>query len=80
MDQADDRGWRSIATAPKDGTQIDVWCTPTSLTGGSYGRTPDCWFSSGKWWRHDFAFGDHTCRSEVANVTHWMPRPLGPKG
>jgi hypothetical protein len=73
--------WQDIATAPKDGTQIDVWVRPTNITGGGYGRVSDCWFSGEKWWLYDetkYASDPANCRSEVWNVTHWMPRPAAP--
>ncbi len=75
-----DDGWQPIDAAPKDGTQIDLWCQPQrgQLTSGSYGRVPDCWFYAEKWWRLDLYEGDDQCRREVHNVTHWMPRPSPP--
>ena len=72
-----DRQWRLIDTAPKDGTPVDLWITPPKgmITGTGPGRCPDCWYSSGKWWRYDEQYGDDQCRSEVHNATHWLPLP-----
>jgi len=72
--------WQDISTAPRDGTQVDLWCTAMggTISAGGYSRTPDCWFSAGRWWRYDEQHGDDQCRSEVCNVTHWMPLPAPP--
>lgn len=71
--------WEPMITAPKDGTPVDLWCTPKGLSTGSYGRTPDCWFSEGKWWKYDEVWGDDGNRREVHNATHWMLRPQPPR-
>lgn len=75
--------WQPIETAPKDGSKVDVWVTPpvSALSTGSYGRVSDCWFSQGSWWFYDetkYASDPANCRSEVWNVTHWMPLPPAP--
>lgn len=75
--------WQPIETAPKDGSKVDVWVTPParSLSTGGYGRVSDCWFSRGSWWFYDetkYASDPANCRSEVWNVTHWMPLPPAP--
>lgn len=71
--------WRPIETAPKDGSLVDLWCRRSGMQTGSYGRVPDCWFSIGRWWVNDEAHGDSMLRSEVANATHWAPRPPPPQ-
>lgn len=73
-------GWLPIESAPRDGTKVDLWITPPSgqLTGGGYGREPDCWFSNGKWWRHDEAYGDDDGCRKVRNATHWRSLPAPP--
>lgn len=75
--------WRPIETAPRDGTQIDLWLTSPkgALSTGGYRRVSDCWFSDSKWWLYDetkYATDSANCRSEVWNVTHWMKRPEPP--
>lgn len=69
--------WQSIETAPKDGTRVDLWIAPPGLSTGA-GREPDCWWSAGKWWKYDEAFGDDQCRSQIWNATHWQPLPAPP--
>jgi hypothetical protein len=71
--------WQPIETAPKDGTEIDLWvkAPPTQLSGGSYGRVPDCWFAFDEWRTWDVFEGETVT---VNNVTHWMPRPEPPNG
>lgn len=72
-------GWRSMDSAPKDGTPVDLWCRAPGLSAGP-GRVPDCWYSNGKWWRYDEQYGDDQCRSRVHNATAWMPLPSAPEG
>lgn len=73
--------WKSMDSAPKTGTAVDLWCTPPrgQISGGDYARVPDCWFSAGKWWHYDEKHGDDMCRREIHNATAWMPRPHPPK-
>jgi hypothetical protein len=75
--------WQPIETAPKDGTEFDVWCVETW---GSF-RVTDI-----KWGRDDYGsedglieyrqIDDEPFRSRwqecERNITHWMPKPLPP--
>ena len=78
--------WQPIETAPKDGTEFDIWCVETH---GRF-RVPGC-----KWGRNDYAFSheperlleyraydDEPYRSGwqdcERNATHWMPLPKPP--
>ena len=81
------RGWWGIESAPKDGTEIDVWI------GGEFPHraTPVSWRvpSESEWWVH----GGDTIETPDAtwhdafgplgpdeSPTHWMPLPLPPAG
>lgn len=55
--------WKPIATAPRDGTPIDVWHKTA-------GRLTDTW-----WDRDDQVW---TCMVDDADLTHWMPIPPDP--
>lgn len=70
-------GWRSMDSAPEDGTPVDLWCRAPGLSAGP-ARTPDCWYHEGHWWRHDFDHGDDQGRSRVHNATHWRDIPSPP--
>lgn len=78
-------GWQDIATAPKDGTLIDVW------RGGEFPRrVPDVSWrepTDSEWWVH----GGDTIRTPAATwhdmfgpfgkddtPTHWRPLPSPP--
>lgn len=70
-------GWRSMDSAPKDGTPVDLWCRAPGLSAGP-GRVTDCWNFEGKWWRYDEQYGDDQCRSRVHNASQWRPLPAAP--
>lgn len=79
-------GWRDIATAPKDGTVIDVW-----ITGAGSRRIPSC-----RWRKPERAnWGDrYGCDKDLpeqwvtsggfsldrrnGDATHWLPLPSAP--
>lgn len=68
--------WQPIETAPRDGTEIDLWCinSSTLTTGG--GRIVDCHFHCGDWLRWS---GDpETGYARIRNATHWRPPPAPP--
>jgi hypothetical protein len=77
--------WQSIETAPKDGTEIDIWINPS--TGGEGRRVANTW-----WCQHLlmwFAFHDMDnppmlqgmlCPQPIKGIaTHWMPLPDPPE-
>lgn len=72
--------WQPIKTAPKDGTWIDVWAIAKNGTGG--GRL-DCisWLKGA--WRWPNVHSDSRSvghdTAEHWTVTHWQPRPKGPR-
>lgn len=80
-------GWRPIETAPKDGTEIDVW-----INGEFPGRRTDVSWrkpTDSEWWVHG---GDtietpdatwHDCFGPLGSCeqpTHWQPLPTPPAG
>lgn len=61
-------GWKPIETAPKDGTEIDVWRDLNKE------RLTNAYWNDGKWcWRH------YRYDEEDDKITHWMPLPDAPK-
>lgn len=74
--------WRDIASAPKDGTLIDLWVTWMPGTPNkevrSY-RVPKCfWNHKGKKW--DTLCYTHDGKRQMygETPTHWMPLPHAP--
>lgn len=81
-------GWRPIATAPKDGTLIDLWCGD--------GRAADCKWGSyyradaehpkpvtfAGWVYYHEAWGEwvEINHEHPETITHWMPLPDSPQG
>lgn len=64
--------WLPIESAPKDGTEIDIWVESSKL--GSWQRHCNVMWEddSGYWYdRGCYKFHDH-------EVTHWMPLPAPP--
>jgi hypothetical protein len=60
----EERGWRDIATAPKDGTQVWAW-------DDERGSNPALWLTDGDVWV--ITYDD----AEI-KPTHWMPLPSPP--
>ena len=60
--------WRDIATAPRDGTRVDLWADGHRFTDCLWGEWPDrsCWCSL-------VGIG------VPAYPTHWMPIPGAPR-
>lgn len=69
------RGWKRIASAPRDGTVIDVWleisASPLSMGMGDSFGVPDAWFQDGKW-VHMYR-GKKTALDNWY-ITHWRPK------
>lgn len=63
--------WQSMATAPKDGTSVLLWCTDVDGRNGrvSFGTWHD--FFGGTWW-------DWSMEYTLSHPTHWMPLPDPP--
>ena len=63
--------WRSIDSAPKDGTFIDLWSPAHGR------RIPDCkWSVRRKSWM--LPGGVITIPDDGVSVTHWQPLPAPP--
>ncbi|TGU44626.1 hypothetical protein EN788_22175 [Mesorhizobium sp. M2D.F.Ca.ET.145.01.1.1] len=86
--QLDLTGWQPIETAPKDGTEIDVWAVTTDEWGRpvNASRYPDAswregdegtgWHALHDVWDH-FLIDDSWSGGKTI-VTHWMPKPAPP--
>ena len=66
-------GWQLIETAPRDGTNIDLWALGE--------RVADCTWNSHRkrwehWWQGDFDGMGMVCVD--GHATHWMPIPDAP--
>lgn len=57
-----------IATAPMDGTAVDLWEQYTNDGKLTWMRWPDCKWIDGKWQRIDWDIGDYI---ENPGCTHW---------
>lgn len=78
--------WEPIATAPKDGTPVDLWI-PAGATGnesGTSSRATDCQFIAGEW-----QLNGEWSLPWLQEATHWMrlpdppapiPAPARPRG
>lgn len=77
--------WQTIDTAPKDGTEIDLWCVTYELTDRQYGtvlkvgrRFPDARFKAETY--DDWISTDgEMIQARGYRPTHWMlsPKPPG---
>lgn len=63
--------WRPIETAPKDGTEIDLWHEGD--------RIADAYWKGGRWWAPNFDYDG--CDGVIGGPppTHWMPLPAPPE-
>ena len=62
--------WRTIDSAPKDGTIVDLW-----VVSGGYGeRWSDCELRNGRW--KYVSVADYY--NVPGTITHWMPLPEPP--
>ena len=64
--------WKDISTAPKDGTNIDVWCKEEGRITNAYWRN-DRWTH---WSMNGFEMMDHV-KLDYA-PSHWMHIPDDP--
>lgn len=68
--------WQPIASAPRDGSLIDLWVDGE--------RLPDCFWFTPEWtvgqWQQKYAETSPGCSFAVqGNPTHWMQRPEPPQ-
>lgn len=78
-------GWQDIATAPKDGTVVDLWVKGNRYTDASWGEYesysyknyPHGKTSKSQGWRQ-FSFDDGDYLGVGNEPTHWMPLPTPP--
>lgn len=66
------RVWQPIATAPKDGSDVDLW------VGGE--RIPEARWERGRW--SVWGLSQYDCMGWVVvqgKPTHWMPLPGPPE-
>lgn len=61
--------WQDITTAPKDGTEVDLWT--------AFGRVTGAKFVDGKWVEWFDRDGEWIA---VDQPSHWMPCPEPPRG
>jgi hypothetical protein len=66
----DDAGWQPIATAPNDGSMVDLW---TKIGDYSGRATNYFWSKKLRLWRYQ-----HGGEILPNYVTHWMPLPAAP--
>ena len=65
------QGWRDIGTAPKDGSNVILWCV--DLTGAGGHVATGSWHDpyGGSWWDWNMEYTLHP--------THWQPLPPAPQ-
>ena len=76
--------WQTIATAPKDGTEIDVWCVDERCAPSTGRRYTEVRWREGSWTWFDPRYdgdGGYIGLDNGVNVivTHWMPPPAPPR-
>lgn len=65
--------WQTMETAPKDGTQIDLWARGERLANARWNAKAKCW----EWYWIDDFDGMGWVRVDIP-PTHWMPLPACP--
>lgn len=76
--QAQGSGWRSMDSAPRDGTVIDLWVDGYRITDAYWvGKNPPRKRSADGWWSPNQGYdGDHG--SIGIEPTYWCPLPAAP--
>jgi hypothetical protein len=69
---AEPDGWQPIETAPKDGTEVDLWTAE--------GRRANCKWRAGEWVEIGLDWSDNLTWLPVGcPPTHWTPIPAPPE-
>lgn len=69
--------WQPIETAPKDGSEIDLWCM--DIVGEGFRATNCSWNPTfGNWQHRDYPITEAFMTIGVY-ATHWMPIPPSPR-
>lgn len=67
-------GWRSMKSAPKDGTRVHLWmevyASPMSFGMADQFAVPDAWWDGAKW-VHEYRGQPAELRSNY--IANWMP-------
>ena len=73
-----EREWKDIESAPKDGTQVDLWAAERDRYENS--RIADCMFFEGRCVHIRTIYDEETIDelAELCHPTHWRPRPKPP--
>lgn len=76
----DDSTWRSIESAPKDGTVVDLWCRRNWRPPSPFERCCDWFFDRiyDTWRSHKSLHFVDSLEGRNLTATHWMPRPAPP--
>jgi len=82
-------GWRSIETAPKDGTMFLCWVSAVRYgetdEGQQYeqdcSQVDECWWRNGPEGDPELGYFDNACGQigDSQGITHWMPLPPPPE-
>jgi hypothetical protein len=79
MSEQSKDGWQDIASAPKDGTVVDLWVVFPAIEGteGSASRYADSYWDieEGDWRISGFTMGQYLAKPYA---THFMPLPTPP--
>lgn len=77
---AETEGWRTMDSAPKDGTRVDIWLEPHDAeeSGNAHRRT-DAYFQSGDWmFRSNSGGGPDVPARYHWRVVAWRHLPVPP--
>lgn len=70
--------WKTIESAPRDGTPVDLWMPAQKTANGDHipaHRIADCSFLDGEW----KLGGEFSFLGSKDILSHWMPQPPAPQ-